>query len=56
MPILDKPLHELKTYQGCNPQPANIDEFWDQRVAVMEKLGTDYELVLAKEKNRGLCA
>lgn len=47
MPILDKPLHELKTYQGCNPQPANIDEFWDQRVAVMEKLGTDYELVLA---------
>ena len=47
MPILDMPLHELKTYQGINPRPADIDAFWDERVAAMEALGTDCELVLA---------
>ena len=47
MPILDMPLHELKTYKGINPRPADIDAFWDERVAAMEALGTDCELVLA---------
>jgi len=47
MPIFDLPLHELKTYQGRNPRPADIDAFWDERIAAMEALGTGCELVEA---------
>ena len=47
MPMLDMPLHELKQYQGRNPRPADIDEFWDASVAEMEALGTDCQLVKA---------
>ena len=53
MPILDMPLHELKTYPGRNPRPADIDAFWDERVAVMEALGTQCELVPAAFKVPG---
>lgn len=45
MPILDMPLEQLKTYQGRNECPADIDEYWDKAIAEMEVLGTDYELV-----------
>ena len=48
MPILDMPLHELKTYQGINPCPADIDAFWDKKIAEMEALGTGFELVPAE--------
>ena len=44
MPILDMPLEKLKTYQGVNPCPKDIDEFWDRSIAEMEALGTGYEL------------
>ena len=47
MPILDMPLRELKTYQGINPRPADIDAFWDKSIAEMESLGTACELVKA---------
>lgn len=47
MPLLDMPLQELKLYQGRNPRPADIDEFWDASVAEMEALGTSCELVKA---------
>ena len=47
MPILDMPLHELKTFEGRNPRPADIDAFWDKKIAEMEALGTDVELVPA---------
>ena len=47
MPMLDMPLHELKTYQGRNPRPADIDAFWDASIAEMEALGTSCELVKA---------
>jgi cephalosporin-C deacetylase len=47
MPILDMPLHELKTFPGRNPCPADLDAFWDASVAEMEALGTGYELVKA---------
>ena len=35
MPIIDMPLHELKVYQGRNPRPADIDAFWDAKIAEM---------------------
>ncbi len=48
MPILDMPLHELRTYAGRNPRPADIDAFWDASVAEMERLGTACELIPAE--------
>lgn len=47
MPVLDMPLREMYTYQGINPRPADIDEFWDRSIAEMEKLGTACELTPA---------
>lgn len=47
MPILDMPLEQLRTYQGINPRPADIDEFWDKSIAEMEALGAGCELVKA---------
>ena len=44
MPILDMPLEQLKTYQGVNPCPPDIDAFWDRSIAEMEALGTGFEL------------
>ena len=53
MPILDMPLEQLKTYQGVNPCPKDIDEFWDRSIAEMEALGTGYELEEASLKIPG---
>ena len=47
MPVLDMPLEQLRTYQGINPRPADIDEFWDRSIAKMEALGTGCELIKA---------
>ena len=30
MPTLDKPLAELRQYQGINPRPADFDAYWDR--------------------------
>ena len=48
MPILDMPLSELHSYAGRNPRPADIDAFWDDSIAEMEKLGTSCELIPAE--------
>lgn len=48
MPLIDKPLAELRTYTGRNPQPADFDSFWDKGIAEMKALGTKAELVPAK--------
>lgn len=29
MPIIDKPLPELRLYQGTNPRPTDFDAYWD---------------------------
>src|SRR5689334_22843563 len=47
MPIIDKPLSELRTYTGRNPRPADFDAFWDKSIAEMKALGTKHELVPA---------
>lgn len=47
MPIVDMPLEQLKVYQGCNPCPADIEEYWDRAIAEMEALGTGCELIPA---------
>ncbi len=48
MPIIDMPLEKLRTFQGVNPCPKDIDAFWDRSIAEMEALGTGYELQKAK--------
>lgn len=47
MPILDMPLSALKTYQGRNPRPVDVDTFWDASLQKMEMLGTSCKLVRA---------
>ena len=47
MPLIDMPLAQLRTFQGLNPCPKDIDEYWDRAIAEMEALGTDCTLVPA---------
>ena len=37
MPIFDKPLAELKQYEGTNPRPKDFDRFWDAAVAESQR-------------------
>jgi len=37
MPVLDLPLDQLKTYQGRNPRPADIEAFWDRGLAELDR-------------------
>jgi len=48
MPLIDKPLAELRTYTGRNPRPADFDSFWDNSLAEMKKLDAKVEIVPAK--------
>jgi cephalosporin-C deacetylase len=45
MPIVDMPLSQLHEYQGRNPRPADMDEFWDAALAEMRALDPAVELV-----------
>ncbi|MBP7143413.1 MAG: alpha/beta fold hydrolase [Opitutaceae bacterium] len=36
MPLIDKPLEELRTYQGRNPRPADFDGFWDEALRELD--------------------
>ena len=49
MPILDKPLEELRTYRGISPLPADFDEYW--AAALRELDGTDPEANLTPNKD-----
>jgi len=46
MPIFDKPLDELKLYQGTNPRPHDFDAYWD--AALEEQSKTDPKVVLER--------
>ena len=45
--LIDKPIEELRVFQGRNECPEDVDEYWDRSLAEMEKLGVGYELVPA---------
>lgn len=36
MPLVDKPLSELKLYEGRNPRPADFDQYWAEALAELE--------------------
>jgi cephalosporin-C deacetylase len=44
MPLIDKPLPELRLYQGINPRPADFDTYWDQALAELDEVQPDVEL------------
>lgn len=44
MPMIDKPLDELKVYQGINPRPDDMEEYWDRALAEMNSLDPHVEI------------
>ena len=48
MPAIDKPLPELREYQGINPRPADFDSYWDKALAEMHATDSQVELRPAK--------
>ncbi len=51
MPLIDKPLAELRTYTGRNPRPADFDSFWDAGLAEMRALDPQMELIPCKSSS-----
>ncbi len=49
MPLIDKPLAELKTYQGLNPRPADFDAYWTAALKELDATDPKPELVPSKE-------
>lgn len=47
MPLVDKPLEELKEYMGINPCPADFDEYWEKALEEMRSVERNVELVKA---------
>lgn len=45
MPVFEMPLDELYRYQGTNPRPVDMDEFWDRSIAEMHALDPKIDLV-----------
>ncbi|SFT01863.1 alpha/beta fold hydrolase [Paenibacillus sp. BC26] len=45
MPAIDMPLHELKTYTGINPKPADFDAYWDRALTEMRQTDAAVELI-----------
>jgi cephalosporin-C deacetylase len=48
MPLLDMPLEQLKAYEGRNPCPADMDQFWDKSIAQMKAIDPKVELIPSK--------
>jgi cephalosporin-C deacetylase len=47
MPLVDKPLSELKTYSGVNPCPADFDQYWETALAEMQSTDPQAEITPA---------
>jgi cephalosporin-C deacetylase len=45
MPLIDMPLEQLRSYQGRNPCPADMDSYWDAALAEMRAVDPKVELV-----------
>lgn len=48
MPIVDKPLEELRVYRGINPRPEDFDTFWATALAELDATDPAPKLVPAK--------
>ena len=49
MPLIDKPLAELKTYAGLNPRPADFDAYLDAALRELDATDPQPELVPSQE-------
>lgn len=45
MPLIDMPLPQLLEYQGRNPRPADMEEYWESALAEMRGIDPQVELV-----------
>ena len=45
MPIIDKPIEELRTYRGITPVPADFDAYWDAALRELDTIDPEPELV-----------
>lgn len=45
MPLVDKPLEELRTYRGISPKPLDFDEYWAKALAELDATDPKPELV-----------
>jgi cephalosporin-C deacetylase len=45
MPQLDKPLHELREYQGTNPRPAHHDAYWARALKELDDTDPQVEMI-----------
>lgn len=54
MPLIDMPLPQLMEYQGRNPRPPDMEEYWDRALAEVHALDPQVELV--PHPTRASCA
>lgn len=45
MPLIDMPLEKLREYEGRNPRPNDMEEYWDRALAEMRATDPQVELV-----------
>jgi cephalosporin-C deacetylase len=45
MPIVDMPLSQLRDYQGRNPRPADMEEYWEAALEEMRAVDPAVELI-----------
>ena len=45
MPLIDKPLSELRTYGGRNPRPRDFDAYWERALEELEATDPEAELL-----------
>ena len=45
MAMIDLPLNELKQYQGINPRPADLDNYWNSALQELQAVEPNVELV-----------
>ena len=56
MPLIDKPLPELKNYLGRNPKPEDFDRYWEHALAELDEWTIQFfgtaRLVFRKQKEQ----
>ncbi len=45
MPIVDMPLHELRSYRGINPKPDDFEEYWARALAELDATEPQPQLI-----------
>jgi cephalosporin-C deacetylase len=54
MPLVDLPVEQLRTWQGRNPRPEDVDDFWDNGIDEMQRLDPQIVLQPASFKTPGV--